>query len=83
MKLKLFTFQEILNPQPKAADVVHALLEWIDAADAASQSNREKPAFVRPDGNPIFPADEEWWLTELEKRKTPEAHIDLASDNID
>ena len=82
VKLRLFTVQEILNPQPKAADVVHALLEWIDAADAASQSNREKPLFVRPDGNPIFPADEEWWLTELEKRKTHEAHIDLASDNI-
>ena len=54
VKLKLFVVQEILNPQPKAADVVHALLAWIDAADAASQSNREKPAFARPDGNPTF-----------------------------
>ena len=82
MKLRQFTVSEILNPQPKAADVAHALLAWIDAADAASQSNQEKPEFVRPDGNPIFPEDEEWWLTELEKRKTPEAHTDLASDSI-
>ena len=66
MKLRLFTFSEILNPQPKAANVVHALLAWIDAADAASQSNQAKPEFVRPDGSPIFPEDEEWWLTELE-----------------
>ena len=42
----------------------------------------KKPAFVRPDGNPISPAGEERRLTELEKRKAPEAHVDLASDNI-
>ena len=82
VKLRLFTFSEILNPQPKAADVVHALLDWIDAADAASQNKQEKPPFVRPDGNSIFPEDEEWWLIELEKRKTPEVHNDLANDSI-
>ena len=37
VKLKLFTLREILNPQPRAANVVHALLSWIDQADIASQ----------------------------------------------
>ena len=43
VKLKLFSLGEILNPQPKAANVVHALLSWIDSADLASQENKEKP----------------------------------------
>ena len=43
VKLRLFTLCEILNPQPRAADVVHALLSWIDSADLASQANKEKP----------------------------------------
>ena len=80
--MRWFTFPEILNPQPKAADVVHALLAWTDAADAASQSNQDMPPFARPDGNSIFLADEEWWLIELEQRKTPDAHNDFANDSI-
>ena len=71
VKLKLFTLREILNPQPRAANVVHALLSWIDQADIASQSDQEKPPFMRADGSAIFPEGEEWWLTELEQRKAP------------
>ena len=82
VKLKLFSLCEILNPQPRAANVVHALLSWIDSADLASQANKEKPPFTRDDGSDIFPEGEEWWLTEIEKRKTPETQLDLASDNI-
>ena len=82
MKIKLFSLGEILNPQPKAANVVHALLSWIDSADLASQENKEKPPFIRNDGSAIFPEGEEWWLTELEKRNTPEPQKDLANDNI-
>ena len=37
VKLQLFTVKEILNPQPDAAAVVHALLAWIDEADKAAQ----------------------------------------------
>ena len=66
VKLKLFSLREILNPQPRAANVVHALLSWIDQADIASQANQEKPPFQRDDGSGIFPIDEAWWLTEIE-----------------
>ena len=50
VKLQLFTLSEILNPQPRAADVAHALLAWIDAADMASQEQRDAPPFLRVDG---------------------------------
>ena len=33
VKLQLFNVKYILNPQPHAAAVVHALLFWIDQAD--------------------------------------------------
>ena len=55
VKLRLFTFSEILNPQPKAADVVHALLAWIDAADAAGQSNQEKATVRQARRRPDLP----------------------------
>ena len=45
VKLQLFTVQEILNPQPDAAAVVHALLAWIDEADKAAQRGESKPPF--------------------------------------
>ena len=60
VKLQLFSVKDILNPQPHAAAVVHALLFWIDEANRASQRGEAKPPFSRPDGNPIFPPDEEW-----------------------
>ena len=37
VKLQLFTVQEILNPQPDAAAVVHALLAWIDEGGATKR----------------------------------------------
>ncbi len=65
------------------ADVIHALLDWIHKADVAGQRQEAKPAFVRPDGSPIFPDDEEWWLTEFDKRKQQrEEQKDLAGDDI-
>ena len=82
VKLQLFTLTEILNPQPRAADVVHALLAWVDAADRASQEHREAPPFEREDGSPIFPEGEEWWLTEISKRRMPDSSKDLANDDI-
>ena len=82
VRVKLCTLSEILNPQPKAADVVHALLAWVDQADLASQRNEMKPAFKRKDGHAIFPPDDEWWLTEFERRKPHEPQTDLAGDSI-
>ena len=38
--------------------------------------------FVRHDGSPIFRLDDEWWLTEFDKRKAPEPRTDLAGDNV-
>jgi hypothetical protein len=81
--LRLASLPQILNPQPKAADVVHALLSWIHRADAASQAGDRKPLFEREDGTPIFPPGEVWWLTEFEKRKPRDEYIgDVAGEMI-
>ena len=75
VKLKLFNLFEILNPQPRAADVAHALLSWIDSADLASQASKEKPPFTRDDGSDILPEGEEWRLTEIEKEKNARTSV--------
>ncbi len=81
--LRLSELRQILNPQPKAADVVHALLSWIHRADAASQAQESKPAFQREDGSAIFPPEELWWLTEFEKRKPCEDNVgDLSGEVV-
>ena len=71
-----------MNPQPDAAAVVHALLAWIDEVDRASQRGESKPPFCRPDGAPIFPPDDTWWLTSFEKRRTQEPGMDLAGEDV-
>ena len=47
-----------------------------------ARETKKKPPFVKPDGNSIFPEDEEWWLIELEQRTTPETHNDFANGSI-
>jgi hypothetical protein len=65
---------EMLNPQPRAAAVIHRLLDWIDRADLASQRGEPKPLFAITKGEPIFPVDEDpWWLTEMQRKPTTEA----------
>ena len=71
--------QEILNPQPTTADVLHELLAWIDSADRASQRCEPRPALARRDGRPLFP-EGPWWLTELKQRRPEGAHDHEASD---
>ena len=62
---------EILNPQPRAAAVLHRLLDWIDRADYASQRREPRPFFGTPEGDAIFPeGDDPWWLTEMQRRKS-------------
>ena len=68
--------------QTVAAAVVHALLAWIDEADTAAQRGESKPPFCRPDGAPIFPNDETWWLTSFEKCCTQEPGIDVAGEDV-
>ena len=82
IKLPLFSVKDILNPQPHAAAVVHALLVWIDTADKTSQRGKARPAFSRPDGSPIFPPDEEWWVTSFEQRSSIACRPDLAGDDV-
>jgi hypothetical protein len=66
------TLAEILNPQPKAAAVVHEMLKWMDRVDIASQAGCPPPACVATDGSPIIPDESTlWWLTELERRRQP------------
>ena len=67
------TLSECLDPQPRALVVIKALLEYIDACDDASMTGAPRPAFCTADGQPIFPEDERWWLTELSIRKAEQA----------
>ncbi len=70
--LRLKRVEDILNPQPDTAEVVHAVLEWIKRCDVASQKGEAAPPAVRLDGAALFP-EHEWWLTDFERRKpTPE-----------
>ena len=65
---------EMLNPMPRAAAVMHRLLEWIDRCDLASQRDEPKPTFATITGKSIFPDDEEpWWLTDVQRKTTTEA----------
>ena len=67
--VKLRQIEEILNPQPDAQVVFHRLLDWMDRVDLASQSGGARPAFQTPDGEDIFPPEEElWWLTDISRR---------------
>ena len=69
--LQLKTLHEILNPQPAAAQVLHGLLDWIQLCDDASRNGDPAPVAAKADGSALFPSDD-WWLTELEKRKPAE-----------
>ena len=66
--LRLPSLARVLNPQPSAARVLHGLLDWIARADAAAQQGDAKPDARRLDGEPLFPPDDPWWLTDLERR---------------
>ena len=46
----------------------------MDRCDIASQHGLPKPTFETPDGEPIFPEDEDdaWWLTDVSKRVASE-----------
>ena len=63
---------EVINPQPKALVVIRRLLDWIGRVDLASQRGGTRPAFKTTDGDPIFPDEEKWWLTDVQQRKKPE-----------
>jgi len=65
---------EMLNPQPRAAAVMHRLLDWIERADLASQRGEAKPPFATAQGEPIFPEGEDpWWLTDVQRTSTADA----------
>ena len=61
--------EAVLNPQPAAARVYLRLLAFIDKVDDASRVGGQRPEFIGDDGEPIFPPDERWWMTELSVRK--------------
>ena len=68
--LKHRNMVEILDPQPQASTVIHNLLDWIDRVDIASQYRLPRPAFATREGYDIFPPDEVWWLTDVQKRRS-------------
>jgi len=64
--VELRSLERIVNPQPRALDVIRKLLDWISRVDLASQQGLPRPAFNTVDGKAIFPPQEDrWWLTEL------------------
>ena len=75
VNVKWRDLDEILNPQPRAQQVVHKLLGWIERVDRASQTGAPRPAFETVDHESIFPEDDEdkWWLTDVQNRKEPAA----------
>ena len=68
MPLRLASVAQILNPQPETARVLHGLLDWIARADVAAQRGDPRPELCRADGQALFPEDEPWRLTDLERR---------------
>ena len=64
VSVKWRDLDEILNPQPRAQQVIHKLLGWIERVDRASQTGAPRPAFETVDHESIFPEDDEdkWWL---------------------
>ena len=70
--VKAKTLAEILNPQPKAQEVLQRFMSWMDRADLASQRGDNPPPFATLDGSPILPDGEEWWLTEVSARRSRE-----------
>ena len=75
VSVKWRKLKEILNPQPRAQEVIHKLLGWIERVDKASQTGAPRPAFETVDHESIFPEDDEdkWWLTDVQNRKEPAA----------
>ena len=61
------------------------LLRWIEDADRAAQEGEPRPPLQRPNGEPLFPHDEPWWLTDLERRNAeqPECPADLEDATLD
>ncbi|MEE3276671.1 MAG: hypothetical protein VX193_02435 [Candidatus Thermoplasmatota archaeon] len=71
--MKLRKLEEVLNPQPDATVVIHRLLAWMDRVDLATQRGMPRPPFQTPEGEHIFPPEEElWWLTDVSKRALDE-----------
>ena len=83
--LRLKTVQQILNPQPTTARVLHELLQWIDDEDRASQqeANQTNVGSLRPEiAVSLFKdAPENWWMTEFERRKPPDESSSSEDDD--
>ena len=57
------------------------LLTWIESTDLASKRGGERPEFKTPEGEPVFPGeDNKWWLTDVQHRKQPE-EVHLADED--
>ena len=81
--VKQRTLREILNPQPKAKAVLQRLLGWMDRADVASQKKEAPPPFCTTEGDPIFPADDKWWLTDMARRSVQQEQASGVLDEAD
>ena len=63
-----YAFTANSNRMPDATKVISRLLDFIDRVDDASKTGAPRPAFATPDGQPIFPEGELWWLTALQRK---------------
>ncbi len=53
VSVKWRDLDEILNPQPRAQQVIHRLLNWIERVDRASRTGTPRPAFETGDHESI------------------------------
>ncbi len=74
------TLHDILNPQPQMAEVMERFLSWVATENDAFHAWRPKPQFCTEGGEPIFPTDEQWWLTSVQQRKHSDARRRAAED---
>ena len=80
---KLRTLRECIDPQPLMATVIRDLLDWIIRVDWASRGGLPPPAFKTVNGNDIFPKEELWWLTDVQRKEEPEEENKLVDGDED
>jgi hypothetical protein len=83
--VKLRTLEEIVNPQPQMSAVNERFLEWVQRENDAWLSRLPPPAFETHTGEAIFPDpnEVEWWLTDVQQRKSEEARATEAQQVIE
>ena len=80
--IEVLTLVGVLRSSTRSIGSFPKIVASIDRCDVASQHGLPKPTFETPDGEPIFPEDEDdaWWLTDVSKRVASEDKIKSDED---